>query len=363
MKKLLIKLYTLSSVSMLCYGLTGCVADKTQETKDTHELTLEKAVKSILLNNTTYKTARQNISQANSSYLKSISVQISSNSNLNQKKLQKIKANLKISEKTFHKILTALDKQVKTHGEEYAYNNIKEILIEDTVFTYYKILQYRSDYNKNKGNQIFCNVTIKGIKSKKLNISSDKLSNYEKAEKRAKMRSEEYKILMQINKEKLVKLGLSELVLNSDINFAAVNFTGNTQVSDKDYYIGLYTKLNTDKKLQEEFIKVSECPLIAADEKCVEPSVQSLSDSVVNEKYNKLICSVEKLKKTAKILEEKRLQRDQVRKEYNDGKVDILSLNHAQNELIGAESDYVSSCIDFMKAKTILNFTVGKFSY
>ncbi|HJO95819.1 MAG TPA: hypothetical protein QF753_20660 [Victivallales bacterium] len=348
MKNLLTKFYVLFFVSIICYGLTGCVADRKHATDDTHELTLKTAVNSVLVNNPTYKTARKNLVRANSEYFKSIS--------------SRFNANLNTSENTFNKILGVLDKQVETHGQEYAYNNIKEILIEDTVLTYYKILKYRSGSQINLGDLIFYKVTIEDA-AKKNNISSDKLSDYKIAEKSVEVKLEENKTMMRINKEKLANLGLTELVLNSNTKFAPINFTGNAQIPSEDYYIRLNKELNADKKLQREFIDIVESSSTISRGKCLKTSAGSLPDKLVSKNYNQLKSSAVKLKKAAEILKERRSRRDHVRKEYNDGKVDLLSLNHAQNELIGSESDYVTSCIDFMKAKSILNFTVGKFSY
>ena len=80
----------------------GCVSDKAKNTEKNSpifetllkDLTVNEAVKAVLANNTTYDTAKKNITQAYSSYFKSISdlllKESSESSKTNQ--LQNIKA-------------------------------------------------------------------------------------------------------------------------------------------------------------------------------------------------------------------------------------------------------------------------------
>ncbi|HJO95986.1 MAG TPA: TolC family protein [Victivallales bacterium] len=280
-----LKLTVFSLFCLVIALLTGCVSNKSLpravfsdnytalETKSQRQypggnrmLTIDEVVNTSLANNPTYEIARLNMIQAYSNYYKSIS-ELSpavalgtgaSNQGTGRGGGAAVGASMS-------KLFNVLNKHAEAEGQKYAYKNVRRMLIEETMLTYYQIQLDRAKTQIELGNRIYNDQMIKYAESKKNNsIPKGDLLNFKIAKNNAQTALIYNKALEQINKYKLAKLmGLTTANIPFNMKLSPINVSDskNEYPMSEDYYLDQAIKLRPDLETQKEILKAAKYSL------------------------------------------------------------------------------------------------------
>jgi outer membrane protein TolC len=281
------KLFKFTAVllfSLSGLGIMGCVSNKslpaavysdnysTLENKSQRQyprvnksMTLDEAVNTSLANNPTYEIARLNMIQAYSQYYKSLA-ELSPGVAVGSGSLSRSSNGISAAATgvSMSKLFNVMNKQAEAEGQEYAYKNIRRMLVEETKLTYYQIQLDHAKTEIDLGNEIYNDQMIKYAESKKNgSISPGDLLNFKIAKNNAQAALIKNKALMQINKFKLSKLmGLSTSTLPRNIKLAPFSSAGLSEYPmSQDYYIDLAIRLRPDLESQKEILKAAKYSL------------------------------------------------------------------------------------------------------
>ena len=368
------KISTLTALILVvffCFFMCGCVTDSSKSIKNTHTdfVTLENAVNTGLTNNSTYKTMRKTLIQSNTEYFKTVSKLKS--------KLKKIKVqDTAVAQNALHMTISLLNNLLKTKGEEYTFNRMKALFVEDIVQTFHQIQLYRSVTQCYLAEK--CNYTgqVESEQSNNKTLSSKALLAYSNKIETAKTKLKETNEILKVTKQKLVKLmGYNKSLSYSDIQPAPIELSMKKfeHLQNKDYFINLSEKFNNNIKLKKEFLKVLEYypsspgPNSFFAQGLIKNNINNNNQnnsSFIITRYNNLVNSISIANKMAAEKKVLLSKRDHIMKEYNDGKkASLTELNKAQLALVICELDCVDVSIVVHKNESILNFISENVKY